>query len=154
MLSNNDILRRIRYTFDFYDDRMIELFSLGDFVVNRSQVSDWLKKDDDEQMEKLSDQYLAAFLNGLIVLNRGEKEGQKPIPERKLTNNIILRKLKIALNLKDDDMIEIFKLAGINISKPELSAFFRKPDHSKFRECQDQYLRNFLKGLQLKHRKS
>ncbi|PLX18993.1 MAG: DUF1456 domain-containing protein [Salinivirgaceae bacterium] len=153
MLSNNDILRRLRYSFDFYDDRMIELFSLGDFVVNRSQVSDWLKKDDDEQMQKLSDQYLAAFLNGLIAFNRGEKEGPKPIPERRLTNNIILRKLKIALNLKDDDMIEIFKLAGTTISKPELSAFFRKPTHDKFRECQDQYLRNFLKGIQLKYRK-
>ena len=153
MLSNNDILRRIRYTFDFYDERMIELFSMGDFVVSRSQVSDWLKKDDDEQMKPMTDQYLAAFLNGLIAFNRGEKEGPKPIPERRLTNNIILRKLKIALNLKDEDMIIIFEKAGLKVSKPELSAFFRKTDHAKYRECQDQYLRNFLKGMQLKYRK-
>jgi uncharacterized protein YehS (DUF1456 family) len=152
MLSNNDILRRLRYIFDFTDAQMVELFAMGDFKVEESQVIDWLKREDSEQMKPLNDQYLAAFLNGLIVLKRGQKEGSKPIPERRLNNNIILRKLKIALNLIDEDMIEIFRIAGLNVSKPELSAFFRKPDHSKYRECQDQYLRNFLKGAQMKYR--
>lgn len=152
MLSNNDILRRLRYTFDFNDDQMVELFAMGDFKVEESQVIDWLKKEDSEQMKPLTDQYLAAFLNGLIAFKRGEKEGPKPIPERRLTNNIILRKLKIALNLKDEDVISIFEKAGLKVSKPELSAFFRKTDHAKYRECQDQYLRNFLKGAQMKYR--
>ncbi|ALO13744.1 hypothetical protein L21SP5_00062 [Salinivirga cyanobacteriivorans] len=152
MVSNNDILRRVRYIFDFGDDDMIGLFSSADFVVTRSQVSEWLKKDEDPEKSDISDQYLAAFLNGLINVKRGKKEGPQPIPEKRLNNNLVLRKLKIALNLRDDDMIGIFKIAGIKISKPELSAFFRKPGHQKYRDCQDQYLRNFLKGLQIKFR--
>lgn len=152
MISNNDILRRIRYIFDFGDDDMIGVFSSADFVVTRSQVSEWLKKDEDPEKREISDQYMAAFLNGLINVKRGKKEGSQPIPEKRLNNNLVLRKLKIALNLRDDDMIEIFKNAGIKISKPELSAFFRKPGHQKYRDCQDQYLRNFLQGLQIKFR--
>ncbi|NOZ38536.1 MAG: DUF1456 family protein, partial [Gammaproteobacteria bacterium] len=59
---------------------------------------------------------------------------------------------KIALNLKDEDILEIMGLAGLSISKHELSAFFRRPDHKHYRECKDQILRNFLKGMRLKYR--
>ena len=61
-------------------------------------------------------------------------------------------KLKIALNLKADDVLGILDLANFRISKHELSAFFRRPDHKHYRECKDQILRNFLKGIQLKYR--
>jgi len=61
-------------------------------------------------------------------------------------------KLKIALNLKAEDVLEIMELAGFLMSKHELSAFFRKPGHKHYRECKDQILRNFLKGMQLKYR--
>ncbi len=152
MISNNDILRRLRYTFDLGDDQMMNLFEQAEFKVTRSQVSDWLKRDSDPEIKELSDQYLAAFLNGFINDRRGKKEGPQPIPERKLNNNLILRKLKIALAMRDEDMISVFKLAGVDISKNELSAFFRNPNHAKYKICQDQYLRNFLKGLQLKFR--
>jgi len=70
-----------------------------------------------------------------------------------LDNNIILRKLKIAFNLKTDEMLDIFKKAGKPIGPHELSAFFRNPNQNKYRACQDQYLRNFLLGLQAIHRK-
>ncbi len=61
-------------------------------------------------------------------------------------------KLKIALNLKADDVLEIMNLADLRISKHELSAFFRRPDHKHYRDCKDQILRNFLHGMQLKYR--
>ena len=64
-----------------------------------------------------------------------------------LTNNDILKKLRVALNLKDDDIIKILKLADFEISKTELSAIFRKDDHPNYRPCGDQLLRNFLNGL-------
>ena len=99
------------------------------------------------------DQETAVFLNGFIILKRGPKDGAKDIPEKIINNNIVLRKLKIALNTKDTDMIEILDLAGLRISKPELSAFFRKPDHKHYRKCQDQFLRNFLYGMDLKYNK-
>ena len=151
-MTSNDILRSIRYTFDFNDSKMIAVFGLADHQVTREQISDWLKKDDDPAYQKCSDTQLAIFLNGLINDKRGKKEGPQPEPEQRLTNNIIFRKLKIALNLKAEDILEIMDLANLRISKHELSAFFRKPDHQHYRDCKDQILRNFLKGVQLKYR--
>jgi len=151
-MTNNDILRRIRYTFDFNDSKMIAIFGLADHQVTRGQISDWLKKDDDPAYQKCSDTELAIFLNGLINDKRGKKEGPQHEPEQRLTNNIIFRKLKIALNLKAEDILEIMDLNNLRMSKHELSAFFRKPDHKHYRDCKDQILRKFLKGVQLKYR--
>ena len=152
-MNNNDILRRLRYVFDWNDDQVIHLFLQADHTVSRSQISDWLKSDDDPEVRILKDRELAIFLNGFINKRRGKREGQQMLPEELLSNNLILRKLKIALNLKDVDMIEIFQLVNVRISKHELSAFFRREDQAQYRECLDQYLRNFLKGMQVKYRK-
>lgn len=151
-MTNNDILRRIRYTFDFKDAKMIAIFAQANHQVTREQVSNWLRKDDDEAFQDCSDTELAIFLNGLINDRRGKKEGPQPKPEQSLNNNIILRKIKIALDLKAEDMLEILHLSKVNISKHELSAFFRKPGHKHYRDCLDQLLRNFLNGLRLKYR--
>lgn len=151
-MNNNDILRRIRYTFDLNDASMIELFGLADQSVTRAEVSDWLRKEGEDSFEVISDTLLATFLNGFIVHKRGPKEGPKPVPEKVLTNNAIFRKLKIALHLKNEDVIKLFALVDKKISPHELSSFFRKPTHAKYRICQDQYLRNFLTGLQAKYR--
>jgi len=151
-MTNNDILRSIRYTFDFSDSKMISLFALADQVVTRAQVSDWLKREDDPAYQECEDVLLATFLNGLINDKRGKQEGDQPIPEDRVSNNIVLRKLKIALDLKADDILALLESADFPISKHELSALFRKADHKHFRHCNDQILRNFLKGLQLKYR--
>jgi len=151
-MTKNDILRRLRYVFDFNDNQMIELFAQADHTVTRSDISDWLKKEEDADYQELSDVLLATFLNGLINSKRGKREGPQPIPEEFLTNNAIFMKLKIALNLKAEDILAILELANFRISKHELSAFFRKQDHAHFRVCKDQVLRKFLKGLQLKYR--
>jgi len=151
-VTNNKILRQIRYTFDFSDSKMIALFALADHQVTREQVSDWLKKDDDPAYQNCNDTLLATFLNGLIIDKRGKKEGAQPVPEKHLTNNIIFTKLKIALNLRAEDILQILALNGFRLSKHELSAFFRKPGHKHYRECKDQCLRSFLKGVQLKYR--
>ena len=151
-MTNNDIFRRIRYIFDYNDSKMIAVFGLADSKVTRAQVSDWLKKEDDPAFQKCSDSQLALFLNGLIIERRGKKEGAQPGPERRLNNNIIFRKLKIALDLKAEDILAILAQSDMRISKHELSALFRKPDHKHYRECNDQILRNFLNGVQLKYR--
>ena len=151
-MTNNDILRRIRYTFDLSDSKMIAIFGAADHPVTRAQISDWLKKEDDPAYTHCRDMELAIFLNGLINDKRGKKEGPQPKPENRLTNNIVFRKLKIALDLKAEDILEILKLADVVISKHELSAFFRKPDHKHYRLCKDQILRRFLYGVQLKYR--
>jgi len=151
-MVNNDILRRIRYTFDFDDSKMMAVFALADMPVTRAQISDWLKKEDDPAYQECSDREFAAFLNGLIIDKRGKKEGAAVPAETRLNNNLIFLKLKIALNLQADDVLEILKPGGLTISKHELSAFFRRPDHKHFRACKDQALRSFLKGLQSKYR--
>jgi uncharacterized protein YehS (DUF1456 family) len=151
-MTNNDILRRIRYTFDLSDSQMIAIFRQADHEVTREEISDWLKKDEDPAFKDCSDTRMAIFLNGFINKRRGKREGAQPKPETRLNNNIIFTKLKIALNLKAEEIIELLALAGFHIGKHELSAFFRRPDHKHYRECKDQILRNFLKGVQLKVR--
>jgi len=109
------------------------------------------KKDIDEGFKKLSNNDLISFLDGLIIQKRGKKEDGTPVPKIKVTknnlNNILLRKLRIALAFKSYDMIRIFKLGGIEISEGELSALFRREDHKNYKECGDKYVRVFLKGL-------
>ncbi len=151
-MTHNDILRRIRYVFDFSDDKMIALFALADSEVTREQVSAWLKKEEDDGFQKLSAVQLATFLDGLIADKRGKREGEQRPPEKQLTNNLIFKKLRIALNLTDEDILAVLERADISLSKHELSALFRKPGHKNYRECKDQVLRNFLKGLQQQYR--
>jgi uncharacterized protein YehS (DUF1456 family) len=151
-MTNNDILRRIRYAFELSDSAMIDIFAEADCKVTRSEVSDWLKKEDDPAYRELADVMLATFLNGFINQRRGRREGEQPIPENRLNNNLILRKLKIALNLNDEDILLLLGMIGFRLSKHELSAFFRNPSQNQYRVCNDQILRNFLQGLQAKYR--
>lgn len=151
-MTGNDVLRRIRYIFDLSDSAMIAIFGCADCPVTREQVSAWLKKDEDPAFQELTPVQLATFLNGLIVAKRGKKDGPLPAPERRLSNNLIFLKLKISLNLQADDIFAMMNRAGFPLSKHEISAFFRKPDHPNYRDCKDQVLRHFLKGLELKYR--
>ena len=131
---------------------MISIFSQAELAVTRSQISDWLKKDEDPEQQLCDDRTLACFLNGLINEMRGKKEGNQPEPEKRLNNNIIFKKLKIALNLKAEDILRIMALTDFSMSKHELSAFFRKKGHKHYKKCQDQILRNFLHGIQIEYR--
>ena len=151
-MINNDILRRVRYIFDFNDAKMIEIFALADTEVRRMNIVSWLLKEEDPSYQECNDKMLATFLNGLISLKRGKKKGPQPEPEDALTNNLVLRKLKIALDLQSEDIIDILELAELELSASELSSFFRKPGHRNYRACKDQVLRNFLMGLQIKLR--
>lgn len=147
-MNNNDTLRRIRYIFDYGDDHMIHLFKLGGKEVSRAEVSDWLKKEDDPNQKMIYDVELATFLNGLIIQMRGKKDGETPKPEKRINNNVIFRKLKIAFTLKDEDIISIMRKANFDVGKHEISAIFRNPSQKQYRVCKDQFLRNFLQGLQ------
>ena len=153
-MTNNDIIRRIRYVFDFNDQKMMDLFNLADHDVSKVDVIDWLRKESDPQLLEITDRELAIFFNGLIIEKRGKREGPKPEPEDPLSNNMILRKLKIALNLKSEDMLDLFALTNRKVSKPELSSFFRNSNHKHYRPVLDQYLRNFLSALQTRYRKA
>jgi len=151
-MDNNDVFRRLRYVFDFNEFKVEDMFKLTGAAVELEVVSGWLKKEDDAGYREMKDISLASFLNGFIIDKRGKREGPLPVPEKELTNNIILRKLKIALNLKTDDIQEVLKVAGIRTSIHEINSFFRKPKQNQYRVCLDQFLRNFLIGLQKQYR--
>ena len=150
-MTNNDFLRRLRYALNIKDNIMIQIFKKGNIIVTREDIIDYLKKDTDDGFKKLSNNDLISFLDGLIIQKRGNREDGTPIPTIKITknnlNNILLRKLRIALAFKSYDMIRIFKLGGIEISEGELSALFRSENHKNYKECGDKYIRIFLKGL-------
>jgi uncharacterized protein YehS (DUF1456 family) len=154
-MINNDVLRSIRFMLDLSDGKIVEIARLADpqLAIEKSDVQAFLKKDLDEGYVECSDRMLAHFLDGLIFHLRGRDPNlpQRPV-EKRVTNNLVLKKLRVAFELKDVDMHQIFEAAGFPISKPELSALFRQPEHKHFRACGDQLLRNFLKGLTLRLR--
>ena len=152
-MTNNDILRRLRFTTNLTDAKLVEIGTLGGAEFSEADITSWLIKDEeDESYRSLQDLVFAQFLNGLIIHKRGPSDKGMPEAESKLSNNGILRKLKIAFNLQNDDILEVLDKSEFKISKHELSAFFRKVGHKHYRELKDQILRNFLNGLQKKVR--
>ncbi|WP_266160676.1 DUF1456 family protein [Dyella silvatica] len=154
-MINNDVLRSIRYMLDLSDIKVVEITKLADaaFPLEKAQVQAFLKKDEEEGYVECSGPVLAHFLDGLVFHYRGRDESLPPRPmEKRMTNNVVLKKLRVAFQLKDIDMHRIFEDAGFPISKPELTALFRQPGHKNFRLCGDQLLRNFLKGLTMRVR--
>ncbi|MDD2999702.1 MAG: DUF1456 family protein [Erysipelotrichia bacterium] len=148
-MLNSDILRRIRYAFNFDDKLMLEIFKLGGIILNVDKLKNHLKKEEDEGYAPLDSATLIAFLDGLILRKRGPRETiSSPLPiKESFSNNLVLRKIKIALEFKDDDLLAVLKRSEMEISKAELSALFRKKDHKNYKVCGDQLLRNFLAGL-------
>jgi uncharacterized protein YehS (DUF1456 family) len=154
-MINNDVLRAIRYMLDLSDAKVAQLVHLADPAVelDREQVQAYLKKEGEPGYQECSNQVLVLFLDGLVVQRRGRDESQPPRPpEKRVTNNVVLKKLRVAFELKDVDMHQILESAGMPVSKPELSALFRQSDHKNFKLCGDQLLRNFLKGLTMRVR--
>ncbi|RMM95256.1 hypothetical protein ALQ43_100223 [Pseudomonas savastanoi pv. glycinea] len=153
LMMNNDALRSVRYMLDISDSKVVEIIGLTGFEVSKSDVIAFMKKEEEEGYLDCSDEIMAHFLDGLVYFKRGKDESRPPQPiDLPITNNIVLKKLRVAFELKEDDMHAILKSAEFPVSKPELSALFRKVGHTNYRACGDQLLRNFLKGLTLRVR--
>jgi uncharacterized protein YehS (DUF1456 family) len=154
-MNNNDILRRLRYALEISDSAMIAIFALSERTITQAELLDLLKKEEDPGFVECGDAVLDRFLDGFITLKRGKRESGGPLPPKQKTrfsNNTVLKKLRVALELKDDDLHEIARLGGMEMSKSEMTALFRKEGQKNFKECGDQFLRNFLKGLAIKYR--
>lgn len=169
-MENNDILIRVRYALDIKNKDMVDIFKLGGLEVTKEEVLKILTKskeetDDEEVVEdenhlKCNNKMLESFFNGLIIHKRGKqdpKPGQpantEPIKQEKdHVNNMVLKKLKVALQLTTEDMLEILDDGGIIVTKGELGAILRKPGHRNYKECGDNFTRKFLKGLTVKYR--
>lgn len=147
-MTNNDVLRSLRYILNINNDEVASLFALGGSTVAAEQIRLMLLHDTEDGYIPCSDELMADALDGLVYLKRGKDESRPAPPQEKpITNNVVLKKCRVAFELKDTDMHEIMESVNFPVSKPEMSALFRKPGHKNFRECGDQFLRNFLKGL-------
>ncbi len=149
-MINNDILRAVRYMLDLSDPRVVEIIQLAraDFPIDKTEVQALTKKEGEPGFLECGDSTLAHFLDGLIAHLRGQDDSRPPRPiEKHVSNNVVLKKLRVAFELKDVDMHAIFASVGIELGKPELNALFRDRTHKNYRACGDQLLRNFLRGL-------
>lgn len=153
--NNNEVLRKLAEALNFSDDKMAEIFKMEGYEIETARINKLLKADDEEGYEQCSDEAMCYFLDGLITYRRGkeddaEAEGKKEI--KKLSNNTILKKLKIAFDLKAEDMIDIFNLVFFDATKQELTSIFRREGHKHYKECPDNYLINFLKGITIRYK--
>jgi uncharacterized protein YehS (DUF1456 family) len=156
-VNNNDVLKRLRYALNITDLKVVELFKSVDYDIPKPELESIFKTEDEAGYVECGDALMEKFLDALVISRRGRREnaaGAKPKSggRPRLYNNDILKRLRIALEMKDDDIIGVMRLAGVEISKSELSALFRKPGHPNYRPCGDQFLRNFLVGLTAKYR--
>lgn len=159
-MNHNDRLTRLRYALDIKDTDMVDIFALGGFKINRKDYMALLNKVSDQDADEneyeliCTDEMFERFLNGLIISQRGKKDDKEPVLELNAhnANNLLLKKVKIALSLTSDDILDILADADVEISKSELSAVLRKEGHRNYKPCGDRYVRNFLKGLALGYR--
>ena len=150
-MTNNDTLRRLRYALDINDAKVAETVALSGRPTTAEEAASWLKREDESGYAELSDALLCRFLDGLIIDKRGpHPSGNAPEPLEFLSNNEILKKLRIALELKEGDVLAVFKKAEFVVTKAELGSFFRKEGHRNYRKCPEQVLRKFIHGLSAK----
>jgi uncharacterized protein YehS (DUF1456 family) len=147
-MTHNDVLRSLRYLLNVSDAKLGDIVRLGDGEVSEAELAGFLKREEEEGYRACGDELMARFLNGLVIYKRGKDESRPPQPvEVPVTNNAILKRLRVAFELKESDIITLIEKSGLRVSKGELSAFFRRPDHRNYRDCGDQFLRNVIKGL-------
>lgn len=147
MLSN-DIFRSMRYILKSNNHDLVRILALADIEATPDNIATWMTKEDEDGFVRCPDIILSAFLNGLIYDKRGKDESAPALtPERRINNNIVLKKLRIAFSLKTDDILAIMTEQKFRVSMPEITAMMRAPDHKNYRECGDQFMRYFLRGL-------
>lgn len=150
-MTNNDVLRSIRKILNVNSATFVEILALDGLEISRNEVNNFLQNEEHPDYVLCPDGIMASFLDGLIFHLRGKDESRPPMPkELPITNNLVMKKLRVAFQLREEDMLEIFKSVDFRFSKPELSAVLRKKGHDNYREAGDQVLRNFLKGLALR----
>ncbi len=147
-MTHNDTLRGVRYLLNVSDAKLTDIIRLAGGEVSKDEIVAFLKKEDEDGYRPCGDKVMAHFLNGLVIYKRGKDDSRPPQPiEIPVTNNVVLKKLRVAFELKDSDIIALIEKSGLRVSKAELGAFCRRPDHRNYRDCGDQFLRNLLKGL-------
>lgn len=155
-MNTNDLLRRIRYALNIGNASMKDIFGLAGHDITESEILDFMRNEGEAGYVECSDRLLGLFLDGLIIQRRGKRENapeKSARQEERLTNNMVLKKMRIALELTDEEILDILRLADFEITKSELSALFRKKGHKNYKVCGDQIVKKFLLGLAARRRK-
>ncbi|MEZ4321322.1 MAG: DUF1456 family protein [Myxococcota bacterium] len=150
-MHNNEILRRLTASLSIDEARSVALFALGGIEVDGAGAQAWTGDPKAAGAAILGDAELAAFLDGLIAEQRGPRDPDAPVlavPEGwRLTNNEILKKLRIALQLQEDGVLRVLAAGGLAMGNRELTTLFRKPGNKHYRKAVDDVLLAFLNGL-------
>ena len=147
-INTNEILYRIKKALNLSESEMLQVYALEAYPMEASHLASLLVRRQDKTFILCSYEELGVFLDGLISLKRGTSSNKPAEDEAvELNNNLILKKLRIALNLKEAETEIIFGLADIELSKQQLSSLFRKEGHKNFKVCSDELLLAFLEGL-------
>ncbi len=147
-MHNNDILRSLRFLLKINNAKIAELCKLSGHSIAVEEIECFSKDETDSRYLQCSNKTMAHFLDGMIIWKRGKDESRPPIPlDTSISNNSVLKKLRVAFQLKEEDLIAIMNESGLPFGKSEISAFLRKKDHRNYRDCGDQVLRNFLKSF-------
>ncbi|PWN06266.1 DUF1456 family protein [Rhodohalobacter mucosus] len=153
-MRNNDILKSLRYILDINEAEMAQILKLAGYQPKRSEI-EYIFEEHDDEAPDTTHELTAHFLDGVIFHKRGKSDKHPPQPIRyPVTNNMVLKKLRVAFKLREDDILELLKRTGFKISSTELSAFFRKENQKNYRPAGDQVLRYFLRGLAERERGS
>jgi len=147
IISTNEVLYRLIKILKISLDEMLEIYALESYSIEKSHLEKLLKRRQDKEFQLCSYEELGVFLDGLIVSKRGPSPQKKSEELQELTHNLILKKLRIALNLKESEVEIIFQLAEVSLTKQELKSLFRKESHKNFKVCSDELMIAFLEGL-------
>lgn len=146
-MRNNDVLKTLRYILDINEVEMAGILKLSGYNANRNEIERIFEEQDGEEVDS-THELTAYFLDGLIYYKRGKSDKHPPQPIKyPVTNNMVMKKLRVAFKLREEDILKILKTTGFSITAPELSALFRREDHKNYKPAGDQVLRYFLRGL-------
>ncbi len=144
----NDILFKIKTALSLKSSEIVKAYSLVEHNITEDRISNILKRRQDRDYEEATYEELGLFLDGLVILKRGENPKKSESDEVvELTNNLILKKLRVAMNLKESELVIIFALAEVTLSKRQIGSLFRKEGGKNFKSCSDELLMAFIDGL-------
>ena len=130
------------------NSELIEAYSLVDYSMKNERLENILKRRQDQGYEEANYEELGIFLDGLVLLKRGASDRVSTIEEAvALSNNLIMKKLRVALELKEAELVIVFALAEITLTKRQIGALFRKEGTKNFKYASDELLMAFIEGL-------
>jgi len=147
IVSTNEILFHIQKALNLSEAEMIKAYKLESYEMETTHLTSLLKRHQDKTFKLCTYEELGIFLDGLVTFKRGPSPKKKDNELVELTNNLILKKLRIALELKEAETEIIFGLVDIELTKQQLASLFRKETHKNFKPCSAELLMAFLEGL-------